>query len=194
MNQASTKVFTPEETVNILHAKSELKKGIEPIEMTIQKLGYPYTAGWFVSGGCIGSLLRGEEPNDYDVYFITEAVADKVVGLFKNDPSYQSMVKQLDEKYRDVVELPDGKWITENATTLNNKIQLITKHYGAECTIRQTFDYVHCMPWYDPLHDTLHISREQYDLNMNKKLKVNNMMVVTQHRQSKFEGRGWTWP
>ena len=48
------------------------------------------------------------------------------------------------------------------------------------------------MPWYDPHNDILYISKEQYDLNIRKELKVNNQSAWTLRREMKFMDRGWT--
>ena len=187
--------FSPLEVLSILDVKSKLKVYLsQHLDLTIEKVKTnPATAPrYYVSGGCIGSLLRGEEPNDYDVYFYEKEYADSILRLFKDDPSFQNEVAQIDEKYREVSNLPDGRMITENAITLKNKIQLITKHYGEPAVIRATFDFIHCMPYYDRFTDKLNISKEQYDLNMQKKMKLNKGVYQT-YRQEKFLIRGWSW-
>lgn len=182
--------FTTEEAKKIINAKDIIKFEIMTFTMTIQKLSL--SKSFFVSGGCIGSLLRGESVNDYDVYFFNRSEGEQIVKLYSEDPSYKNEVAIYDEKYRDVGG-PSGMLITENAVTLKNKIQLITKHYGTPSEIRSTFDFMHCLPYYDSRDDKLYISREQYDLNVNKKLKINNKYSQTTHRENKFLKRGWTW-
>jgi hypothetical protein len=100
-------------------------------------------------------------------------------------------VAEFDEKYRFAT--VDGKMITENAITLKNGLQLITKHYGQPDQIRATFDFVHCKPYWDSLTTNLYISREQYDLNVNKKLKCNGENFAEQWRIEKYKERGFTW-
>ena len=183
--------FTNLEQLNILHVKVHLRKALEELEMTLRKLGLDHD--YFVSGGCIGSMLRNEAPNDYDVYFITEKTGKVVANLYKNDESYKNDVEEVNENYRESSNLPDGRLITENAITLKTKVQLITKNYGSPDQIRKTFDFVHCLPWYDPALDKLYISKQQYDLCMAKKLLVNNIDAVTKHRKNKFFEKGWSW-
>ncbi len=183
--------FTNLEQLKILDVKDKIKKAVEELHMTLTKLSMGH--GYFVSGGCIGSLLRAEVPNDYDVYFISERIGKQVADLYTNDDSYKNDVEVYDEKYRDAIKSPDGRVITENAITLKNKIQLITKHYGSPDEIRKTFDFVHCMPYYDPALDKLYISKQQYDLCVNKKLLINNSDSVTSHRKEKFFEKDWSW-
>jgi hypothetical protein len=182
--------FTNLESIKILDTKEKVRKAVEELDMTLRKL--QMRPQYFVTGGCIGSLLRNEVPNDYDVYFLTEGAVNLISNLYKHDESYKNEVEVYDEKYREYNGV-DGRLITENAITLKNKIQLITKHYGSPDAVRKTFDFVHCMPYFDPVTDKLYISRQQYDLCVNKKLLVNNIDNVTPHRKNKFFERGWTW-
>lgn len=185
--------FTEDERLFILAVKEKLKDSIMDVYLTAKKVASD--DAFFVSGGCIGSLLRGEKVNDYDVYFVTEGKARNLLRLYHEDPSYMNQVETYNEKYRDVPGHPQGKLITENATTLKNGIQLITKHYGFPDSIRKTFDFVHCKPYYVPSEDKLYISREQFDLNMFKKLKINNVECFSteKNRSVKFLERGWRW-
>lgn len=175
----------------ILGAKDRIKSKLETFNMTVRKLGPMYEHSYFLAGGAIGSLLRDEEPNDWDIYFFDGVVAATIFNLYEKDPSYRGEVAVWEEKYRDIQN--DDMMITENATTLKNGLQLIRKHYGEPGAIRKTFDFVHCLPYYDSRDKKLYISREQYDLNVNKKLKTNNQDQLKAYREDKFLNKGWSW-
>lgn len=187
--------FLPEEVEKILYAKSCIHQRLVDFDLTIGKLGRNMVLSYFVSGGCIASILQGEEPKDIDIYFVSQFVADPIIKLYTTDPSYMGEVADIDEKYRDVPNTPymlsQGKMVTENAVTLKNGLQLITKHYGTPDEIRQTFDFVHCMPYYDARNDKLYISREQYNCCVNKCLVINNSANLTTWREDKFIKRGY---
>jgi hypothetical protein len=183
--------FNAEESARILMAKQKIQDKLHDFNLTVRKLGPMHEHSYFLTGGAIGSLLRYEQPNDWDIYFFDEQDAEDIFRLYEKDPSYDNEIMVLDEKYRDVEN--GGKLITENATTLKNGIQLIRKHYGQPGWIRKTFDFVHCMPYYDSRDKKLFISREQYDCNVNKKLVRNNNNLFQPHREDKFLRRGWTW-
>ena len=149
----------------------------------------------FLSGGAIGSILRGEVVNDYDIYFYKPPFDD----IEEWAALYGDKIITMGEAYRNIGG-DDGNLakdytikpcITEHATTFKNKFQYITMHYGTPNEIRKTFDYVHCMPYYDIVGDALYISQEQYDLNMKKILKVNCEKEVKPHRRKKFLDKGW---
>jgi hypothetical protein len=84
----------------------------------------------------------------------------------------------------------DGKLVTANAITFKNGLQVIIK---ADKTHRDTFDFVHCMPYFDMKTQQLFISRLQYDAIKNKQLIENpKFPQFSQHRTDKFLKRGWT--
>lgn len=187
--------FDSSDIQTIMNAKDNLKVALRNFEMTIQKLGRNMKDGYFVTGGCIGSLIRGETPNDYDIYFKDIIYADPVVRLYTQDDSYKNEVADVNDKYADAKNFGvDGKVITSNAITLKNGLQLITKIYGDPKTVCDTFDFVHCRPYYDPAEDKLYISHEQYMLNVKRILKTNNASNVKEYRIQKFMNRGWGWP
>lgn len=183
--------FAPLDEINIIAAKQELINRLQTFWMTTQKVGRDKS--WFVSGGCIGSLLRNEKPKDIDVYFFSFVDISPVFNLFTEDESYMKEVAVVDEKYRDVVVNQNGLCITENAITLKNDIQIITKHYGYPADVRKTFDFVHCMPYFDSRDQKLYISKHQYDLCVNKKLEINSIEAFTKYREQKFLNKGWEY-
>ena len=183
--------FNPSEIIKILDAKRKVKDKLKSFfdDFSTDLLLSQYI---FLSGGCFASLLQGETPKDYDVYFKLEDVATRLCHLYTL-PQLKEKVAVIEEKYRDVEGHPSGLCITENAMTLKSGIQLIKKHYGSPEEIRKTFDFVHCMPYYDPFIDKLYISRQQYDCCVKKYLVVNSIGNYTPLRESKFKMRGYIY-
>jgi hypothetical protein len=143
---------------------------------------------FYLTGGAIASLLQNETPNDWDMYCRSSVPAQATIDRAKD----ANMIETVDEKYANVMNLDGNLLITMNACTLKNKIQLITRFYGEPRDTRATFDFKHCMPYYDCGEDKLFISEEQYALIKSKKLCLNNPVSWTRHRQEKFEQRGYT--
>ena len=182
----STDVFTSEELMRILVIKSSIRSKMSYLKMLIPAIHYD---DMFLTGGAIPSIIQDKFPNDWDVYFANADTQKAVIDLFTTH--LQDEIVDVQEKYR---EFPgQNKLITENAVTLKNGIQFIIKHNGTPAEVRMTFDFVHCTPYYHFGKDLLFISREQFDLCRDKKLKINNIKSVTTWRQSKFEQRGYTW-
>lgn len=182
-------MFDEKDIETIKAAKAHIESKLFDFNLTAHKLGVKYMLSYFVSGGCIASLIQGEQPKDYDIYFFSEDIAAPIINLYKNDPSYQNEVAVYDEKYRDVI-TADKRLITENAITLKNGLQLITKHYGEPDDVRNTFDFIHCKPYYDSRNNQLYISPDQFYCCKNKILKTTKD-YVDPNRMNKFQKRGY---
>lgn len=178
--------FTPLEKAKIVQAKTML---CENLKRRFESLGFPFDVReMFVSGGCIASLLQNETPKDFDVYFKSQSSANRVDSFCKLNSGF---VEDVNENYRDTTPNNSGKLFTENAITMKNGLQFITKHVGSPKEIRDTFDFVHCKPYYDFEEDLLYISKQQYLACVDKKLIINNHNTVTEHRIQKFIQKGY---
>ena len=180
------KLFTTLEREDILRVKPILKVRLEPFLNVVRGI-IAADKNFWVSGGCIASILQDEMINDIDVYFRDDGIGRAVKEYYIN--SYPDEIMDINTKYQEIE--VDGKLVTTNAVTLKNGIQIITKHYGAPDEVRKTFDFVHCLPYYDSLTDNLFISEEQYRLCKNKLLKINNTKTTTAGRTTKFTERGY---
>lgn len=206
-----------------------------------------------VSGGAITSLLLGEKPNDFDIYFktkeTTETVAKYYVELFKKNPPSKDQNKEVDisvlvqddrvkivvksqgvagesgtsdyqyfeqpnidpsepqefvesvaevlveteqnrkekgQKYRPI-------FLTSNAITLSEKIQIVIRFFGPIETIHENFDYVHCTCSYDYQTNELRIPQAALMSLINKRLKYKRSKypVCSLIRARKFIKNGW---
>lgn len=189
----TTNEFEQDEIANIYRVKNALRVTIKALLIEIPQM-IPLLDGAYITGGAIGSMLRGEKVNDYDVYFSKAENAQAAKNLIVS--KYQNYIKEVQNSYMEL-EI-DGKLVTVNAVTLKNDIQLITGFYGDPKDVRSKFDFVHTMPYYlnDALdmNNILYISKLQYDCCMHKKLVVNNMESVKRNakRIEKLRERGWT--
>lgn len=186
--------FDVHSIAKILAVKEQIRNRTKDFHLTFQKVYgkmIPPFNAYFISGGVTASLLQNEEPKDIDIYFSDGIVADKIINLYKTDESYKNEVATFSEKYRDVIGHPSGLMITENAMTLKNGNQLITRNYGTPEEIRKTFDFVHCMPYYSPSTDKFYISAEQYNCCVGKVLKPNGTNIAERFRIDKFVSRGY---
>ena len=160
--------FTEQEVAHILNVKEKIRDAVNDFKLTVEKLGTTCANGWYVSGGCTATLLQQstfigdpwatsqklpDPVKDYDIFFMSANAAQPVLDLFLTDPAYMNNVAECTQGYRDLK--VGDKLITENAVTLKNGLQLITKHYDDPDGMRRTFDFVHCMPWYDPYVDKI---------------------------------------
>ena len=95
-------------------------------------------------------------------------------------------------KEEDIIGVFEGTGFIEtpNAITLRNRMQFITLSDYERA--RKSFDYIHCLPFYDILNDQFHISMEQWKSIKNKKLVRQYLTLVpSSHRAAKYRERGW---
>lgn len=226
-----------------------------------------------VTGGSITSMLLGEKPNDYDVYFkdwdTAFAVAEYYVKKFLESPpprfkdgqNIKINVRKEDDRVKIVVksagiaaeEEPEeqpvdtvmmtrdeqgnvgyeyfemnpnddasegfvesvenaakaaadadekddkGKkkyrpiFLSSNAITLSNGIQVVVRFFGSVEEIHENYDYVHCTCSYDLKDNKLELPNEALTAILNKELKYvgSKYPVCSLIRMRKYLERGW---
>ncbi len=147
-----------------------------------EELRNTFAENVLVAGGSIGSLIRNETPNDYDLFFRNQ----ETVNLISN--YYQ----QYDNSgnFRIIT-------ITENAVTFENGIQLILKYSGDLKQLWNNFDFRHTKIGFDYRTKQIQYDNQAVlDSINNKQLfyedfnKVNNL-DLTLERVIKLINRGW---
>jgi hypothetical protein len=187
-----------------------------------------------VTGGCITSLLLGENPNDYDVYLedhdATLALAKYYVNKFDNSnlevtdeggrikiviPSDGIAVAEgevitegedgeVSEKYEDLEkealateETGSQKYrpifLSSNAITLANKIQIVIRFYGTPDDIHKNFDFQHTKNLWASKNNELILNPEALASILAKNLVYTGSLypVCSVARLKKFVQRGW---
>lgn len=186
-----------------------------------------------ITGGALVSLLCGEEPNDYDVYFKTHdaclAVAQYYAGKWNSEHSKSSRVHVTDDEGRvrafirsegvvsendDFVEdesepligmtesskEDEGKekyrirYITSNAISLSDKIQVVLRFYGSAEEIHKYYDFVHCTCSYDYAKNEVELPARALEAIISKELYYvgSKYPLCSIIRSRKFINRGWT--
>lgn len=90
------------------------------------------------------------------------------------------------QKYRPV-------FLTDNAITLSNKIQIIIRFYGSPEEIHNNYDFVHCTNYWVSKTGELVLRQEALESIINKELKYvgSKYPVCSVVRMRKFIKRGW---
>lgn len=142
-----------------------------------------------VSGGCFASFIKAEEPNDIDLWAKTAegmSLLESKLKLLYKESKIEDKTDQA-QKYMDV--FVDGKIVSSNAITMDNGLQFVTMNTYDDA--RKSFDYVHCLPYYDISTGKFYISKKQMQCLDDKILVVNNPLTCTEKRKKKFIDRGW---
>ena len=209
------------------------------------------TENTIITGGCIPSMLLGEEINDFDVYFRDHDTAllvaqhyikeflqtsqakfgdGKRVGVsVKDEDGHVQIVvqsagvaregvagnyryfeqgdpegEQAAEYIEDVAsELKDEGskskkkyrpiFLTANAITLSDKIQIAVRFYGEADEIHKTYDFVHCTNYWDSGSGELVLKQPALESLLARELRYLGSLypVCSVIRTRKFLKRGW---
>lgn len=215
-----------------------------------------------VTGGCIASMLLGEQVNDFDIYFRTKTtvkrLAEYYVEKFNDAKKHQggvgvdTYVEELkdlsgNDRVRIVVEsagvasdeqepdynyfefAPDhdaGEYVGEafdplsdikddadaakgimsedvddyspaflssNAISLRGKVQLILRFYGDPDEIHQSYDFAHCMNYWESGQSKLTLRPDALEALLSRTLVYHGSKypLCSVIRSRKFVERGW---
>ena len=117
---------------------------------------------------------------------LVEPFADIYDVLTKEELEQKKKEENEKDKYRPV-------FLTSNAITLSNKIQLIIRFYGNIEEIHSTYDFVHCTNYYDYKENHLELKKEALECILSKTLiyRGSKYPVCSVIRTRKFIKQGW---
>lgn len=133
----------------------------------------------------------------------TESPSDGVVSTGETtDLNFNEIVSSLDEIFSSKVEegiTNDGEqkyspmYISSNAITLSDDIQIVVRFYGRPSEIHDTYDFIHTKAYYDFGKNVLQIPKDVYECVINKTLIYTGSKypVCSLFRIRKFISRGW---
>ena len=176
-----------------------------------------------ITGGCIASMLLGEKINDFDYYFDSRNVALEVTKYYVEEFNRirGAEIAELREKdngrisifissdgiaekdYGDEDEdLPAEDntkqdyrpiFLTSNAITLSNKIQLVIRFFGSPEKIHENYDFVHCTNYWYSKTGELVLNQAALESLLSKELYYvgSKYPLCSLIRTRKFIKRGW---
>ena len=113
---------------------------------------------------------------------------DKVVKQVEeaDDLTMENLEKEQKEKYRVV-------FISSNAITLSNQIQLIVRFYGPSEEIHKNYDFIHCTNYWTSENNELVLNQSALESILAKRLYYVGSLypVCSVIRTRKFIERGW---
>ena len=88
-------------------------------------------------------------------------------------------------------------FMSSNAITLSNRVQIVTRFYGEPDVIHQNYDFVHCTNYWKswgPDADALTLRPDALECLLTKELRYvgSRYPICSMIRVRKFVGRGWT--
>ena len=176
-----------------------------------------------VTGGSIASMLLGEKVNDVDVYFRSPWAAEEIArhyltivnktrtrsiwsqregervrilvggeGLAIEEESEEeiSLLPTTEEKSKEKYRVV---FISSNAISLSDDLQLVVRFTGPPEEIHKNYDYVHCTCSYDYANDSLVLPPAALVSLLNRELRYvgSRYPICSLIRMRKFLSRGW---
>lgn len=140
----------------------------------------------------VGMASEGEDNSGYE-YFESRP-EDEGMNFVEE---VTEVVQDLDEIPADAVEKDKPKYrpifMTSNAITLSNKVQLVLRFYGDAEQIHKNYDFVHCTNYWTSADCKLHLRQEALESILAKQLYYVGSLypVASVMRTRKFLKRGW---
>lgn len=154
-------------------------------------------------------LLPDDSTQSYEGHEVSLRILNSVYNTFSHDidriKSYSfgsfGVNGKVDTDKIDSQEVEDEeegkyeiKFISANAVTLSDKIQLVTRFYGEPKEIHKNYDFVHATGVYDYYENELTTNNEQLESLLSKSLIYRGSLypLASIFRARKFIQRGWS--
>jgi hypothetical protein len=138
--------------------------------------------------------VAGEQQEEYEYFETSEdAAVDKFFASIADstgnpiDTANEVVVAlKSKEKYRPV-------FLSENAITLSDRVQLVVRFYGEPAKLHENYDFVHAMCYYDYDKHLLNCPAEALESILSKSLIYGGSLypIASLFRIRKFIERGW---
>lgn len=172
-----------------------------------------------ITGGAIVSLLMGEDVNDFDLYFRNYDTCLRVAQYYAKffegkveiregengiisirtdaDITYKGEEEASDESPVSVEgKDPDFKpiYMSSNAITLSDKIQIVIRFYGEPEEIHKNYDFIHCTCFWKSWDEQLVTPERALTSMMSRELIYcgSKYPLCSLIRIRKFIARKWT--
>lgn len=184
---------------------------------TVLAVAEYYTRQWNIEHGDDGYVLDGAKMDEYLKNFDERAMPggagmnmtpDRVKIIFKSrgiagDVPSDEEIDEADKVASDKIDETKPKYrpvfMSCNAITLSNQIQIVIRFYGDPDNIHQHYDYMHCTNYWISKHPEtnapkLVLKQEALECLLTRELKYvgSKYPIASIVRMRKFIKRGWT--
>ena len=138
--------------------------------------------------------VEAEERKDYKYFeHEPEGLTDDFISSLSDAENDMQVAAELAEEVKTTSHTYRPIFLTDNAITLSDKMQIIIRFYGTPEQIHRNFDYIHCTGVYDYAADKLTITPEMMESVMSKSLVYSGSLypLASVLRMRKFIKRGW---
>lgn len=133
-------------------------------------------------------FIRSDGIDGVDDLFNTESNLENVLinNILDLNPQKHE-VEEVIQKYKPI-------YLTSNAITLSNKVQLIIRFFGEVDDIHKNFDFIHVKNYWESETGKLTLNPVALECILNKELRYDGSLypVASLFRMRKFLNRDWT--
>lgn len=153
------------------------------------------------------SRFKKENPDAVDIKVVKHdgqvriLVRSAGVASSKQDGDYQffeDFIDQAAEALKKTEQAKKGEYkptfLTSNALTLSDRVQLIIRFYGEPDEIHKNYDFIHCTNYWTSWNNELILRKEALEAILTKELIYQGSLypLCSLFRLRKFIARGWT--
>lgn len=149
----------------------------------------------------ISPVIKVDDEGRVKISIPSKGVSEEGGNDFEADPlemDAEQTVSELDELSFDLLEDESKEkyrpvFLTSNAITLSDKIQLVIRFYGEAEEIHKNYDFVHCTNYWLSSDKSIHLNQPALESLLSKHLRyVGSLYPVSSViRTRKFIKRGW---
>lgn len=154
---------------------------------SLEKICNYYVCQWNKSNPDELASVTVDEENRVKVFIRSSGVAGKSNDLEDDENMESEKPSKNDSKYRPI-------FLTSNAITLSDKIQIVSRFYGDVDEIHKNFDYVHCTCSWSASDNELILPSKALECIINKELYYmgSKYPLCSIFRSRKYMQRGYT--
>lgn len=200
--------------MKIKSIKTDIKNKIEHWLLSIRdaNMKEEIKNNCILTGGAIASMLLDEKVNDYDIYFTNKNSAVLAAQYYVNTFNQSNSTNLIVDDTTDRIRITDGndnvvsiscrrlttnygpKFISSNAVTLANDIQLVFRFYGPPEIIHSNYDFIHCTNYWLGETEELILKQEALQSLLTKELIYvgSKYPLCSMIRTRKFIKRGFS--
>lgn len=151
-----------------------------------------------VKSAGVASEDGAEQPYEYFEGSPDEMAGGNYVGEVLGDAG--DIEEALEDTQALVIDLDDGKpryrpvFLSTNAITLSNRVQIVLRFFGSADQIHENYDYVHCTNYWTSKDDDLTLRQPALESLLAKELRYvgSKYPICSVIRLRKFIKRGWS--
>lgn len=143
----------------------------------------------FKGGDNSAKIIYNEETNRIKIFIESSGIAED-----KTIPFLRRVNLTKEEKKKNKKKTHQPIFLSRNAISLTNRIQIIIRFFGTPEEIHENFDYIHCLNYWTDKDNKVYFNKKGLESLVCKRLiyQGSKYPICSIFRMRKFIERGWT--